>query len=282
VKTRRVTPSALFALLLLGGASQAAILEDFQFNDLNGTALSAAANSASSHKWVHDTDHPATIQVLNNSLNIIKNDTNFVTEGLEIDDVNSGVLWMVAEFLNWAIVGNAPDGNNVEELRFGFMGTNDLVPPPSSTVLAEMMIARRLSGGVNPGQFEISGTALGANGTNILSVAINFVQNDPFAMAMKVDQDADTYSIFYKAGAGPYTLLGTGNLEPTRDALIVRMAINNFIGDAAGEFINLDRFYVADAPPPGIPEPVAVPEPGTMLLIALALAGLAARRLRRG
>jgi hypothetical protein len=280
VKTRRVTCSALFALLLLGGASQAAILEDFQFNDANGTALNAAANSASSHMWVHDNDHPASIQVLNNSLNIIKNDTQFVTEGLGIDDVNSGVLWMVAEFLNWAIVGDAPDGNNVEELRFGFMGTEDLVPPPSSTVLAEMMIARRLSGGVNPGQFEITGTALGAAGTNIPAAAINFVQNDPFAMAMKVDQDTDTYSIFYKAGADPYTLLGTGNLEPTRDAVIVRMTINNFIGDEAGEFFNLDRFYVADAPPPGISEPVPVPEPGTLLLIALAMAGLAVCRRR--
>jgi hypothetical protein len=273
---RRLTSRALFALLLLGGASQATILEDFQFNDPNGTTLEAAANSASPRMWIHDTDHPATIQVLGGSLNIIKNNTDFVTEGLGIDDVSSGVLWMVAEFLNWAIVGDAPDGNNVEEVRFGFMGTEDLVPPPSATVLAEMMIARNFSAD----QLQISGTALGAAGTNISPAAINFVQTEPFVMAMKVDQDTDTYSVFYKTGAGPYTLLGTGNLEPTRDALIVRMTINNFIGDGPGEFFNLDRFYVADAPPPGLSEPGSVPEPGTVLLIALAAAGLVATRRR--
>jgi hypothetical protein len=236
--------------------------------DPDFTPLSGATNSASSHTWVEDTDHPATIQVLGGELNIVKNNTDFVTEGLEIDDVSSGTLWMVAEFSDWAILGDAPDGSNVEEIRFGFMGTSDLVPPPSSTVLAEMMISRNLSAG----EFQISGTALGTGGTSIPGTAINFVQTQPFTMAMKVDQDADTYSIFYKDGAAPYVLAGTGNLEPSRDALIARFTVNNFIGDVQGEFADLDRFYISNTPPVGIPEPT------TLMLAAMALAGIVMRR----
>jgi hypothetical protein len=269
MKTRCTLWIALVLGLLCGGSpANAALLEDFQFNDANNTSLANAANSASSHMWVEDTDHVSTIQVLNGKLNIIKNNTDFVTEGLEIDDVSSGTLWMVAEFSDWAILGSAPDGNNVEEIRFGFMGTSDLVPPPSSTVLAEMMISRNFAAN----QFEISASALGAAGTAIAPAAINFVQNVPFVMAMKVDQTSNTYSVYYKNGAAAYALLGTGNLEPTRDALITRFTINNFIGDEAGEFANLDRFYVTNMNP--------IPEPSTLLLLGLPAACLGARRRR--
>jgi hypothetical protein len=252
MKTQRIAISTIFAVLLICTSARATILEDFQFNDADGTALDMAANSANAgNNWIHDTDHVGTIQVQSGSLNIVKNDTNFVTEGLGFDDVSSGVLWMVAEFKDWAVLGNAPDGNNVEEIRFGFMGTEDLIPPPSSTVLAEMMISRNFTAG----EFQISGTALGTAGTNIAPAKINFVQDDPFMMAMKVDQDNDTYTIYYKDGSNPLAVLGTGNLEPTRDAIVVRFTINNFWGDEAGEFANLDRFYITDMRPEGIPEP---------------------------
>jgi hypothetical protein len=247
----------------------AGLLEDFQFNDANGTALDMAANSANAgNQWVHDTDHVGTIQVQNGSLNIIKNNTDFVTEGLGLDDVSTGSLWMVAKFKDWAILGSAPDGNNVEEIRFGFMGTEDLIPPPSSTVLAEMMISRNHGAG----QFQISGTALGAAGTNIAPANINFVQSEPFVMAMEVNQTTNTYRILYRSGNNPATLLGTGNLEPTRDAIVGRMTINNFIGDEAGEYVNLDRFYISDVPPG------AIPEPSTCTLVVLAALALLGRR----
>jgi hypothetical protein len=271
MRTQRIATLAITAVLSCAGVVRAGIIEDFRFNDPNGTALDTAANSASTHQWVHDTDHAATINVQNGSLNIVKNNTDFVTEGLGLDDVSTGTLWMVAKFKDWAVLGTAPDGNNVEEIRFGFMGTEDLVPPPSSTVLAEMMIARNQGAGT----FQISGTALGAAGTPIAAANINFVQNEPFVMAMEVNQTNNTYRIFYRSGNDAPTLLGTGNLEPTRDALITRFSINNFWGDTSGEFANLDRFYISDVQPGSIPEPSAV------ALAGLAVCGLIARRRLR-
>ena len=268
MKAKCIAILAVIAAIAVGGSSRAAILEDFHFNDADNTSLEDAVNSASSHMWIEDDDHVPTIQVLGGKLNINKNDTNFVTEGLEIDDVSSGVLWMVAEFSDWAILGSAPDGNNVEEIRFGFMGTSDLTPPPSSTVLAEMQISRNFS----ENEFQISGNALGANGSSIAGTAINFVQDEPFVMAMRVDQDADKYSIFYKDGASPFVLAGIGDLEPTRDALITRMTINNFIGDEMGEFANLDRFYISDMNP--------IPEPTTFALLGMACGALFVGRRR--
>lgn len=263
---------ALAGVFLASGAARAGIIEDFKFSEAVDTPLNMTANDASSHMWVHDSDHAATIQVLGGtgSLNIIKNNTDFVTEGLGLDDVSSGVLWMVAEFKNWAVLGSAPDGNNVEEIRFGFMATEDLTPPPSSTTLAEMMIARNHGAG----KFQLTGSALGAAGTSIAAADLNFVQNDPFTMAMKVDQDTDKYTIFYKDGANPFVNIGTGNLEPTRNALIVRFTVNNFWGDETGEFANLDRFYVADEAPAGIPEPTSA------LLVAMAASCLGLIRRR--
>jgi hypothetical protein len=35
------------------------------------------------------------------------------------------------------------------------------------------------------------------------------------------------------------------------------MTINNFWGDEAGEFANLNRFYISDEAPLGIPEPAS-------------------------
>jgi hypothetical protein len=267
-----LSKASCFAVAAVVGMStslsvRAAILEDFQFGDADFTALSAAVNSANAgNQWVEDSDHSPTIQVIGGSLNIVKNNTDFVTEGLGIADVSSGVLWMVAEFKDWALLGSAPDGNNVEEIRFGFMATEDLSPPPSSTNLAEMMISRNFT----TGNMQISGSALGAGGSSIAAAPLNNIQNDPFVMAMKVDQDTDTYTIYYKDGAGPVSVLGSGTLEPSRDAIIVRMTINNFWGDEAGEFANLDRFYISDTTPSNIPEPAS--------LALLGLGGLALGR----
>jgi PEP-CTERM motif len=259
---------ASLAVLAASQPAAAVVLEDFQFNDPNNTGLAAAANSANpGNQWVEDTDHAPTIQVKNGSLNIVKNDTNFVTEGLGLDDVSSGTLYMVAEFKNWAILGSAPDGNNVEEIRFGFNATEDLIPPPSSTVLAEMWLRRNFAADT----FEILGTALGS-GTDISSASINYVQNDPFTMVMKVDQDTNKYRILYKDGANPYVTLGVGDLDPARDALIVRFTINNFIGDEPGEFANLDRFYISNNNP--------IPEPATLALAAISLMGMISMRRR--
>ncbi len=260
---------ALVVACLGPSFSSATIIEDFRFNDPDGTSLGSAVNSANpGNQLIPDTDHVSTIQVQGGALNIVKNNTNTVNEGLAFVDVSSGTLWIVATFKNWAFPGAAIP-TDVEDIRFGFMATEDTDPPPSSTVLAEMLIRRNTTSS----GMEIIGTALGAAGsgaTNTPAVALNTVQSDPFTMAMKVDQDTNVYEVFYKDGTDPFLSIGTGNLDPARNALVYRFTINNFIGDVADEFANLDRMYIATD--------FTVPEPGSVSLLILSAIGVLGRR----
>jgi hypothetical protein len=253
--------SALLVALTMQTVLSAAFLEDFRFNDPNNTSLGSAANSANpGNQLIPDTDHNPTIQVLGGSLNIVKNDTSTVNEGLDFDDVSSGTLWVVAAFKGWAFPGPAIS-TDVEDIRFGFMGTEDIIPPPSSTVLAEMLIRRNTT----TGGMELLGTALGAGGTNTPAVAVNTIQTERFTMAMRVDQDNNVYEVYYKDGVSSFVSVGTGTLEPTRDALVFRFTVNNFIGDVSGEFANLDRFFITTR--------FGLPEPGSATLLLVALIG---------
>ncbi|MCA9258211.1 MAG: hypothetical protein KDA61_03370, partial [Planctomycetales bacterium] len=238
-----------------GLTAKAGVLEDFPFNDADGTGLAAATNVANpGNQWVEDTDHAASIQVQGGALHIEKNDTNFVTEGLEIADVATGKLWLVADFAGWSVLGQAPDSGNVEEIRFGFNSGDDLIPPPSSTVLAEMQLKRDFDANA----MVLTGVALGGGGTSLGDTIVNMVQDSPFTMVLAIDQDTDTYEVLYRDGAAAFASAGSGALEPTRDALIVRFTVNNFWGDVSGEFADLDRVYVTDVDPTIIPEPTSL------------------------
>ncbi len=258
-------------LLLAPQRTLAAVLEDFTFDDPNGTLLAAAANSVNAaNLWSEDTTDMDNSSVQNGVYRIQKasavTPSGFGTNFLDIANVSSGKIWIVAEMAGWhfsSLVGpNEFDSTQLEEIRFDFLD-ND-TGTSGSTVTAEVEIERNSGGGV-----EIHGVALGSGGS-IAAQSLSLSQSDPFVVLLALDKDTNVYRIFTKDGAGSFALLGKAKVDSLRNANSVRFVANNsFAG--TGEFFDIDRIYLTNMDP--------IPEPATLSL--LALSGLMLCKWRR-
>jgi hypothetical protein len=243
---------AMLALLLAPTCADAAILEEFLFNDANGTLLDGATNSGNpGNQWVLDGDGDMTnSSVQNGSYRVQKDNDLFGTNFLQIDNVTSGTVWWVAEFSGWSfssLVGSPNfDVGELEEIRFSFL--NDDTGTSGSSNTAAVEIQRTAAGGL-----EVVGNRSGSGGTDIAgSAALNLVQTNPFSLVLELNKDANTYAVFFKDGADPFQQLGTANVDPARNGNSIRfVANNNFSG--AGEFVDIDRMYLTDVSPLNVP-----------------------------
>jgi hypothetical protein len=207
--------------------------------------------------------------VQSGSFRILKNSvTGQAANSLNIADVTSGRIWLVAELAGWNF--SATPSSTLERVRFGFLDNDDAtLAAGSSTVTAEMNIDRLSV--ASGGGIQLSGEALGTGNSPVVAdLPLALVRDTPFIMALEVNHDTDQYSVYYKDGANPYVLLGSGAVGDRsagvkREARALRFAFTGQFGDV-GEFVNVDRIYVTDMNP--------IPEPGTMLLVAAAVAGL--------
>jgi hypothetical protein len=249
----RLTNLPLLALLLsLAQVSvcQAGVLEDFPFNDSNGTLLADAANSVPlGGTWNEDTTDMDNSSVQNGVYRIQKSSavtpSGFGTNFLDIANITSGKAWLVAEMAGWhfsSIVGaNEFDATQFEEIRFDFLD-NDGDAQGGSTITAEVEIERVAGGGV-----EIHGDALGTGGS-IAAQSLSLSQGNPFTVVLALDKDANSYEIFTKNGAGPFTSLGFAAVDAARNGNSIRFVANNsFAG--TGEFFDIDRIYLTDVDP---------------------------------
>ncbi|MEM8947073.1 MAG: hypothetical protein AAGD11_18005 [Planctomycetota bacterium] len=247
--TARICLGTLLIAAAMSGASSAAILEDFTFDDPNGTVLGAAANTGTNagNLWVEDVTDMSNSSVLNGSYRIQKDNDNFGTNYLQIDNIASGQAWLVAEIAGWSFSSIAGPGEfdtgELEEFRFGFINSDTGTSGSDNT--AQVELQRTSSGGI-----ELVGNQSSPNGGSSIvgSAALNTVQNDPFTIVLELNKDTEQYSVFYKDGSNPFQQLGTANVDPVRDGNSVRMVVNNnFSG--TGEFFDLDRFYLTDESP---------------------------------
>ena len=195
----------------------------------------------------------------------------FGTNYLDIANVTSGQVWLVAEIDGWFFASGTADPadfdpSQPEEIRFDFLN-NDGNSQGGSTVTAEVEIQRDAA----TGGIEILGAALGS-GTPVSAQPLSLSQTDPFTVVLGLDKTANTYAIHTKNGGGPFSLLGSGLVDPGRDGNSVRFVANNsFAG--AGEFFDVNRIYLTDVNP--------IPEPHAWGLVAMAAWNLLAMRRRR-
>jgi hypothetical protein len=261
--------------LVLGGAARAAILQDFQFNDANGTVITAAANSINpTNLWLsQNTAINASVQ--SGSFRIQKGGegtpvTGQVGNTLDIPTVASGRIWLVADIAGWSYT-ETPSSPS-ERVRFAFLD-NDVPAANSSTITAELQIDRLPNNNLT-----ITGDAGGTGSTATITSTADMPRsrNTPLRLVLGVNADADTYTISYKDGAAPYVHLAPGTLGERsagvlREARSVRFAFTGTFSET-GEFVNVDRIFVTDTNP--------IPEPGGLVLASLVAAALCARRCR--
>jgi hypothetical protein len=276
MKNTLLTCLSLAGALLACGATRAGIIEDFRFNDANGTVITAAANSANATNFFLSQNTAINAGVQSGSFRIQKGGevapvTGQVGNTFDIPNVTSGKVWLVADIAGWeyTVTGSTP----LERLRFGFLDNKDPVAANSSTVTAEMTIDRLANN-----TLVLSGEALGTGSSNVAAdLPLALSRSTPLRIVLELDKTTDQYSVYSREGAGAYALLGTANLGASslnagdRDGNSVRFAFTGTYSDA-GEFVDTDRIYVTDVNP--------VPEPATCLMAGLAAIGLVAVRKR--
>jgi hypothetical protein len=272
----------LFALVPVAGAvvlwlpmnlASGAILDDFQFSDANGTLLEAAANSVNpTNLWNEDDDNemaPSTVQ--NGVYRITKANDGIGSNYLNNANITSGKGWLVAEMSGWnfsSVVGHGEfDAAELEEVRFGFLN-NDTGAQGGSTITGQAIIERTANGGV-----QLVGK-LTTGAPEIAPLALSLTRTTPFTMALEINEDAETFSVWYRDNLGPYMLLGTAPHVAGRNGNSVRFYVNNNFG-GAGEFFDISRIYVTTTSP--------IPEASGILLAGCGIVSFPrlSRRFRR-
>jgi hypothetical protein len=106
---------------------------------------------------------------------------------------------------------------------------------------------------------------------------LSLSRSTPLLLALELDKATDAYSVYYKDGAAPFTLLGSGLLGAStlnagdRDGNSVRFAFTGTYLESAGEFFDVDRIWLTNVNP--------IPEPASATLVAsLVFAALGWRR----
>jgi hypothetical protein len=264
--------AATFAPL---GILRAGVIELFEFNDADGTIITAADNTGpGDHPFL--SENTAVNSTVQNGAFRIQKETPGTQIGnpFDIDDISTGKIWLVADIRGWSYTETASSPS--ERVRFAFLD-NANPSAGSNTITAQMNLDRN---GGNTG-LSVSGDAGGATSTATIAGVGNmpFSSSTNLRMALMVDADANTYSVYSRYGVGgPVTLVGTGNLGERsvgviREPRSVRFAFTGTYIAANGEYVDVERIFVTDMSP--------IPEPASVALVVLGGAALLVRRRRR-
>lgn len=252
----RTAAFSLSISLLLAATVQAVDLESFFFNDADGTALTAAANTANpGNTWFYDPAEEAIDQssVQGGSYELISGgttgNTGFLSRFLDIaPNATSGTVYLATTFSDWDF--GAFNGDSQEDIRFAILDNDTGVS--GQTITAQVQIQRN----TETQAMELLGQSFGTAGSFSITNTVELAntQSAPFQLVLSVDLDSDSFEVFYKDGANPTQVLGLGGVSRVRNANSIRWVTDEYgVGNIppvfTPEFANVDSIVLSDANP---------------------------------
>jgi hypothetical protein len=213
------------------------VVQDWHFNEAANTILENTSNSVAGGSSFHAS--PADSATTGSGAFRIQRPpgtTLFGSAPLEMP-ATGGKMWIVADIAEWNLT------SDVSDFRIGFGNqAGDPESTASGYMLAEFSLRRIGLGGLTGGSMIIPRSNPGE--------VFGPTQTTPLRVVLQYDRDNQTCEVFFSFDNVTYTSVGSA---PTSAALApnyVRfMALNSFA--QTGAFLDVDRVFVAYAPPAG-------------------------------
>ncbi len=238
------------AALLPGHAT---LVQQFEFNDSNGTTLSNAANSVGGGVQYASDLTGYVINGGNLEISSVGDTESFSGNGTALG-YTSGI-YQIDMTLDWTVVDDGVD----QTFHVSFM--NDNVNQTTADISLEFR-----TGNTN---VEVNGRAFG--GGTETGVYSGFTLNESnIQLRSVVDFDNDTLETFYNSGSGFVSTGTAGTISSSRNGNWLRIRTTGDWSDS-GESLSVDSISYS-----------VIPEPGSMVLVGVAFLTLfGAYRLRR-
>jgi hypothetical protein len=219
-------------------ASAQTILQQWNFNDANGTGLSSATNSISGGA-TFATNITGVTTNGNGSLVIASNTTGAGARSFaDIPDLTTGIYQIDVLIAGWNFTGSPTSGPLLE---IGFSG---------STANANSSRVAHLYFESTAMQTILAGVAAGTGSSSTPGAQDKFfglVQTTPINFRLTVDFDARTYTI--GTSADNYSVVSGGTIATTPASHIQIRALDNFAIGGTG-FLAIDSITLAPIPEP--------------------------------
>jgi hypothetical protein len=207
-------------------------LQDWAFNDSNGTLLNAAANTGTGTAAWDAAIGNSSVQ--SGKFRIQRPTSGNGSAWADIPDVSTGMVWVVVDISGWNFTGTAN-----EALRIG------LTDGANTTNTAILLVTHSASG------IELSGEAGGTGAASITPVVIsaNSVSSSRVTLLLKVDFTTRNYTVSRSIDFAPFVEVGNAAFASSRSGKFLRFTVQNSFNDAAFEFFDIDRIQLANADP---------------------------------
>lgn len=217
----------------------APILQNWAFNDDQGTSLQNALNDASpGNTW---SGTLASSSTTGTGVFRIQRDGSGIYRRADVGETfGANPIFMLVEIDGWKL--DNPQGSQ-PFIAFDFM--NGLAANTPSEITAGFRLERQ-----SGGQVSLVARANGSGATSSSTVNL-FTSNQSQKVAFMVTYRGsnNTYNVHYRVGYGTWTLFHSGSTAADRDALSFRMHLGGDFNGNGSNYLDLDTFRITTEHP---------------------------------
>lgn len=265
MRRRRIASVAIGAAAVAAFTLQASAAPHahWDFNDAAGTMSSNTANTGTvAGTWGSDLAGSATTG--DGLYRIQRNGGNRTVQWLPGTAIDTGSVYLTVQ-LDSQLWEHAASTDSGETLRF------DILHDTSTETAGVALDRLRTPGALTlrgRGETDITETVLATYATGDPVVI-----EDPMTIVLAMDNDADTYEVFYRFNDDAFASAGAGTIAADEGASGLQMEVSWYLGSTPEEYVDVDWISFGTENP--------VPEPASVTMLGLAGLGLLVGRRRR-